>query len=249
MTNSATTENQTVIITGASSGIGEAIARRLAESGARLVLGARRVERLQAVARDIAAKGGRALAVAADVTRLEDVERLVAEARREFGRLDVIVNNAGVMPLSLLKDRKVDEWNRMIDVNLRGVLHGIAAALPVFEAQGSGHVINITSVADRSVFPTSAVYSATKFAARALSEGLRLESGPNLRVTVIAPGATESELADGISDPELRRAAIENFRRELIPADAIARAVAYAIEQPAAVDVNEVVVRPTAQPY
>jgi NADP-dependent 3-hydroxy acid dehydrogenase YdfG len=241
--------DKVVVITGASSGIGEAIARRLGDAGARLVLGARRTDRLDAVVRDIVARGGSAHAVRADVTRREDVERLVAEAQRRFDRLDVLVNNAGVMPLSLLRQGKVDEWERMIDVNLRGVLYGIAAALPLFDARGFGHVINVTSVADRGVFPTSAVYSATKFAVRALSEGLRLESGPNLRVTLIAPGATESELANGISDPELRRVAIRDFRKQVIPADAIARAVVFAIEQPADVDVNEIVVRPTAQPY
>jgi NADP-dependent 3-hydroxy acid dehydrogenase YdfG len=241
--------DKVVVITGASSGIGEAIARRLGAAGARLVLGARRTDRLDAVVRDIVARGGSALAVRTDVTRREDVENLVAEAQRRFERLDVLVNNAGVMALSLLRQGKLDEWERMIDVNLRGVFYGIAAALPLFDARGSGHVINVSSVADRGVFPTSAVYSATKFAVRALSEGLRLESGRNLRVTLVAPGATESELANGISDPELRQAAIRDFRKELLPADAIARAVAFAIEQPADVDVNEIVVRPTAQPY
>jgi NADP-dependent 3-hydroxy acid dehydrogenase YdfG len=241
--------DKVVVITGASSGIGEAIARRLGDAGARLVLGARRTDRLEAVARDIVARGGSAVAVPADVTRREDVEKLVAEAQRRYDRLDVLVNNAGVMALSLLRQGKVDEWERMLDVNLRGVLYGIAAALPLFDARGFGHVINVSSVADRQVFPSSAIYSATKFAVRALSEGLRLESGPNLRVTLIAPGATESELANGISDPELRQAAIRDFRKELLPADAIARAVAFAIEQPADVDVSEIVVRPTAQPY
>ncbi|HTV20556.1 MAG TPA: SDR family oxidoreductase [Polyangiaceae bacterium] len=244
-----TREGKVVLVTGASSGIGEAIARRLGRAGARLVLGARRVDRLDAVARGIVAEGGSAIAVRADVTRRVDVERLVSEARRTFGRLDVLVNNAGVMPLSALRERKIDEWEQMIDVNLRGVLYAIAAALPLFDAQGAGHVINITSVADRTVVPTAAVYSATKFAVRALSEGLRQEAGAHLRVTLVAPGATESELANGISDPELRRAAIEDYRRDLIGADAIARAVAFAIEQPADVDINEIVVRPTAQPY
>ena len=247
--NERTMKEQVVVVTGASSGIGEAIARRLGAQGAQLVLGARRVERLEALAHAIRANGGDAVAVAADVTRRDDVAALVARARTQFGRLDVLVNNAGIMPLSPLSALKVDEWERMIDVNLRGVLNGIAAALPLFEAQRSGHVINITSVADRQVFPTSAVYCATKFAVRALSEGLRLESAPYLRVTLIAPGATESELANGISDPELRRAAVEHFRKELIPADAIARAVAFAITQPADVNVNEIVVRPTAQAF
>lgn len=240
---------EVALITGASSGIGEAIARHLGRVGARLVLGARRAERLGGVARAVNEAGGDAVAVAADVTRREDLERLVAEAQRRYSRLDVLVNNAGIMPLSLMRARRVDEWDRMIDVNLRGVLYGIAAALPVFEAQGSGHVINVTSVGDRVVVPTAAVYSATKFAVRALSEGLRQEAGSRLRVTLVVPGATESELANGISDPELRRVAVEDYRRDLLPADAIARAVAFAIGQPPDVDVNEIVVRPTAQQY
>ena len=250
MSSSKHTRNgKVVLVTGASSGIGEAIARRLGATGAKLVLGARRIERLETIARDIIAAEGEVLTMATDVTRRGDLEALVSAAIQRFGRLDVLVNNAGLMPLSPLRQLKVDEWNRMIDVNLRGVLNGIAATLPVFERQGSGHVINITSVADRGVFPTAAVYCATKFAVRALSEGLRLESGPGVRVTLIAPGATESELANHISDPELRQAAIAGFRKDLIPADAIARAVAFAIEQPAEVDVNEIVVRPTAQAY
>ena len=250
MSSSKHTRNgKVVLVTGASSGIGEAIARRLGATGAKLVLGARRIERLETIARDIIAAEGEVLTMATDVTRRGDLEALVSAAIQRFGRLDVLVNNAGLMPLSPLRQLKVDEWNRMIDVNLRGVLNGIAATLPVFERQGSGHVINITSVADRGVFPTAAVYCATKFAVRALSEGLRLESGQGVRVTLIAPGATESELANHISDPELRQAAIAGFRKDLIPADAIARAVAFAIEQPAEVDVNEIVVRPTAQAY
>jgi len=250
MNTSQHTENgKVVLVTGASSGIGEAIARRLGAAGAKLVLGARRVERLEAVGRAIVADGGEAVTLATDVTRRRDMEALVSAAIQRFGRLDVLVNNAGLMPLSPLLQLKIDEWDRMIDVNLRGVLHGLAAALPVFDRQGSGHVVNITSVADRGVFPTAAVYCATKFAVRALSEGLRLESGPGLRVTLIAPGATESELPSTISDPELRQAAIAGFRKDLIPADAIARAVAFAIDQPREVDVNEIVVRPTAQAY
>ncbi len=238
-----------VAITGASSGIGEAVARRLAAEGAAVALGARRADRLQAVADAITAAGGRAAAVPTDVTRRADLERLVGEATRRYGRLDVLVNNAGIMPLSLLRDCRVDEWDHMIDVNLRGVLYGIAAALPVFQAQRSGHVVNVTSVGDRRVMPTAAVYSATKYAVRALSEGLRQEVEASVRVTVIAPGATESELPDGISDPELRRRAVEEYRTALLPADAVARAVSFAISQPPDVDVNEIVVRPTAQAY
>ncbi|MET0411390.1 MAG: SDR family oxidoreductase [Polyangiaceae bacterium] len=240
-------KGKVVAITGASSGIGEAIARRLGARGASLALGARRLERIEATARTLGAS--QALALALDVTRRSDVERFIAETRRHFGRLDVLVNNAGIMPLSLLRAGKVDEWEAMIDVNLRGALYGIAAALPLFDAQGSGHFVNITSVADRIVVPTAAVYSATKYALRAVSEGLRQEAGKHIRVTLVAPGATESELAHTISDPELRRVAVQDYRKDLIPADAIARAVAFAIAQPAEVDVNEIVVRPTAQVY
>jgi len=242
-------EGKVIAVTGASSGIGEAVARHFAKAGAAVMLGARRLHRLEVVADEIRRDGGRAALQRLDVTRREDAEAFVQAAVAQFGRLDVIVNNAGVMPLSPVADLKVEEWDRMVDVNLKGVLYGVAAALPVFQAQGSGHVVNVTSVADRRIVPTAAVYSATKYAVRAFSEGLRQEIGGAIRVTVVAPGATESELANGISDPDLRRAAIEDYRRDLLPADAIARAIAYAVVQPPEVDVNELVVRPTAQAY
>lgn len=242
-------QGKVIAVTGASSGIGEAVARHFAKAGAAVMLGARRLHRLEAVADEIRRDGGRVALQRLDVTRREDADAFVQAAVAQFGRLDVIVNNAGVMPLSPVADLKVEEWDRMVDVNLKGVLYGVAAALPVFRAQGSGHVINVTSVADRRIVPTAAVYSATKYAVRAFSEGLRQEIGGGIRVTVVAPGATESELANGISDPELRRAAIEDYRRELIPAEAIACAIAYAVGQPPEVDVNELVVRPTAQAY
>ena len=242
-------EGKVVAVTGASSGIGEAVARHFARAGAAVMLGARRLHRLEALADEIRRDGRRVALQRLDVTRREDVEAFVQAAVEQLGRLDVIVNNAGVMPLSPVADLKVEEWDRMVDVNLKGVLYGVAAALPVFRAQGSGHVVNVTSVADRRIVPTAAVYSATKYAVRAFSEGLRQEIGGGIRVTVAAPGATESELANGISDPELRRAAIEDYRRDLLPADAIARAIAYAVAQPPEVDVNELVVRPTAQAY
>ncbi|QCI66182.1 SDR family oxidoreductase [Phreatobacter stygius] len=238
-----------VAVTGASSGIGEAIARRLAAQGARVVLGARRTDRLERLGAEIAAADGGAAFTALDVTSRANMKAFIGFALERFGRLDVLVNNAGLMPLSLIGDLKVDEWDRMIDVNLKGVLHGIAAALPVFTAQGSGHFVNISSIADRRIVSTAAIYSGTKYAVRAISEGLRQEVGPAVRVTLVAPGATRSELANTISDPELRRAAIEDYRRDLLPADAIARAVAYAIAEPGDVDVNEIVVRPTAQIY
>lgn len=242
-------EGKVIAVTGASSGIGEAVARHFAKAGAAVMLGARRLHRLEVVADEIRRDGGRVALRRLDVTRREDADAFVQAAVAQFGRLDVIVNNAGVMPLSPVADLKVEEWDRMVDVNLKGVLYGVAAALPVFQAQGAGHIVNVTSVADRRIVPTAAVYSATKFAVRAFSEGLRQEIGGGIRVTVVAPGATESELANGISDPELRRAAIEDYRRDLLPAEAIARAIAYAVAQPPEVDVNELVVRPTAQAY
>jgi NADP-dependent 3-hydroxy acid dehydrogenase YdfG len=240
-------QGKVVAITGASSGIGEATARLLSERGAKVTLGARRTERLQALATDIRNRGGEAEYQALEVTSRESVASFVNLARERFGRLDVLVNNAGLMPLSLLDQLKVEEWDRMIDVNIKGVLYGIAAALPLFRAQGSGHVVNISSVAGHRVGPTMAVYSGTKFAVRAISEGLRQEAGDKLRVTIISPGAVESELAETISDPDLKTR-MDDYRTIAIPASAIARAIAFAIEQPSDVDVNEIVVRPTAQP-
>ncbi|MER5433521.1 SDR family oxidoreductase [Streptomyces sp. NPDC002588] len=234
-----------VAVTGASSGIGEATARRLAADGHRLLLGARRTDRLETLAKEITAAGGTAHYRRLDVTDAADVRSFVAAARERHGRLDVIVNNAGVMPLSPLDALKVDEWDRMIDVNVRGVLHGIAAALPVMRAQGGGHVVNIASVGAYEVSPTAAVYCATKFAVRAISEGLRQESAGDIRVTLVSPGVTESELADGISDAAAREA-MKSYRAVALPAAAVADAIAYAVSQPAEVDVNELVVRPAA---
>jgi NADP-dependent 3-hydroxy acid dehydrogenase YdfG len=239
--------NKIVAITGASSGIGEATARLLAAKGARVLLGARRTDRLATVVAEIRAAGGEAHFTSLDVTNLSEMERFIAEAQQHFGGLDVLINNAGVMPLSPLSARKVDEWDRMIDVNIRGVLYGIAAAQPLMEQQQHGHIINISSIGGLSVSPTAAVYCATKFAVRALSDGLRQETD-KLRVTVISPGVVTSELADSISDDSAREA-MKAFRRVALEPDAIARAVVYAIEQPADVDVSEIVVRPTASPY
>ncbi|WP_434456624.1 SDR family oxidoreductase [Stutzerimonas urumqiensis] len=243
-----TIEGKVAAITGASSGIGEATARLLASRGATVVLGARRTERLEQIAGDIRAAGGTAEFRALDVTDRSDVQAFVDFAASRHGRLDVLVNNAGVMPLSKLEALKVDEWDRMIDVNIRGVLHGIAAALPLMQRQRAGQIINMASIGAYAVSPTAAVYCATKFAVRAISEGLRQEVGGDIRVTVVSPGVTESELADSISD-EGGRAEMQAFRKIAIPADAIARAVAYAVEQPADVDVSELIVRPTASPY
>jgi NADP-dependent 3-hydroxy acid dehydrogenase YdfG len=241
-------QDKVIVITGASSGIGEATARLLARQGATVVLGARRTDRLESIASDINAAGGRAEFRALDVTDRKDVQDFIDFAVSRFDRVDVLVNNAGVMPLSRLEALKVDEWDRMIDVNIRGVLHGIAATLPLMQRQRAGQIINIASIGAYAVSPTAAVYCATKYAVRAISEGLRQEVGGDIRVTVIAPGVTESELADSISD-EGGRAEMKAFRKIAISADAIARAITYAIEQPADVDVSELIVRPTASPF
>lgn len=241
-------KEKVVIITGASSGIGEATARLLAQRGAHVVLGARRTERLEAIAAEIAAEGGSVRIRRLDVTRREDVQAFVDFAQSSFGRVDVIVNNAGVMPLSRLDVLKVEEWDRMIDVNVRGVLHSIAAGLPLMQKQRRGQFINLSSIGGHAVSPTAAVYCATKFAVMAISEGLRQEVGGDIRVTVISPGVTESELADSISDPAAAKW-MQEFRRNAIPAAAIARAIAFAVEQPDDVDVSEIIVRPTASPY
>jgi NADP-dependent 3-hydroxy acid dehydrogenase YdfG len=240
-------QDKAILITGASSGIGEATARFLASKGARVVLGARRTDRLEKVVKEIRDGGGVAHFRALDVTKLEDVQAFANFALETHGRIDVIVNNAGVMPLSKLEAIKIDEWNVMIDVNIRGVLHGIAAGLPVMKKQGHGQFVNMSSIGGHSVYPTAAVYSATKFAVIAISEGLRQEND-NIRVAVISPGVTESELADSISEQGARDA-MKEFRRIAIPPEAIARAIAFAIEQPEDVDVNEIIVRPTASAY
>jgi len=242
-----TNESKVILITGASSGIGEGAARLLAAQGHRLVIGARRTDRLAELSASIEASGGIVRYRELDVTSAEDVAAFARFALDAFGRIDVLVNNAGVMPLSPLNALKVGEWNRMIDVNIRGVLHGIAAVLPTMEAQGLGQIINISSIGGLSVSPTAAVYCATKFAVRAISDGLRQETD-KIRVTVICPGVVESELADSISDDTARRA-MQAFRRIAMTPDAIARAIAYAVEQPAEVDVSEIVVRPTASPF
>jgi NADP-dependent 3-hydroxy acid dehydrogenase YdfG len=240
-------QGKVIAITGASSGIGEGIARVLAERGAHVVLGARRTDRLEKLVAEITDKGGSARFRAVDVTSRADTQAFVDFARDAFGPLDVIVNNAGVMPLSPLAAMKVDEWDRMIDVNIKGVLYGIAAVLPEMKARGRGQIINIASIGAHSVAPTAAVYCATKYAVRALSDGLRQEN-TDIRVTVISPGVVESELASTITDAETAGFMTE-YRRIAITPDAIGRAVAFAIEQPADVDVSEIIVRPTASPY
>ncbi|MFJ9965281.1 SDR family oxidoreductase [Streptomyces avermitilis] len=239
--------DKVVAITGASSGIGEATARLLAERGAKVVLGARRSPRLAEVAARIEEAGGEVAHVRTDVKRREDLTALVATARERFGRLDVLVNNAGIAPISPLDDLRVEDWEEMIDVNLKGVLYGIAAALPVFRAQGFGHFVTTASTAGLGVVPSMAVYAGTKSAVRVISEGLRQEAGDRLRVTLVTPGMIGTDFVDGIASPEVRARLTESRDGIAIPPDAIARAIAFAIEQPAEVDVNEVVVRPTAQ--
>jgi NADP-dependent 3-hydroxy acid dehydrogenase YdfG len=239
---------KTVLITGASSGIGEAAALRLADDGHRLFLGARRTERLEALVARIEASGGTAAFRRLDVTDVADVNRFVADAIDTYGAVDVMINNAGVMPLSALAEDKVDEWNQMIDVNIRGVLHGISAALPVMRDQGRGHIVNLASIGAHEVEPTAAVYCATKFAVWTISEGLRKEQAGDIRVSVISPGVTESELAESISDAEARDA-MREYRAVAIPASAIADAIAFAIGQPPEVDVNEIIVRPAASTH
>lgn len=243
---SAPISSKVVLITGASSGIGEATARHLAANGYFVVLGARRTERIASLAHEIREAGGQALCQQLDVTDLASVNSFVAFAHEHYGRVDVLINNAGVMPLSLMEDLRIDDWNQMIDVNFRGVLFGIAAVVPIMRNQGAGHIINIASVSAHRVDPTAAVYCATKFAVRALSEGLRQESR-NVRVTVISPGLTRSELADGIGDAQVRAGVCAMMDQSAIPASAIAEAIGYAISQPESVDVNEIIVRPTAQ--
>ncbi|MBN6151842.1 SDR family oxidoreductase [Xanthomonas sp. AmX2] len=239
--------SKVVLVTGASSGIGEATARCLARQGHRVVLGARRTDRLEALAAQLRDDGAQVAFRALDVTDMQDMSAFVAFAEATFGPVDVIVNNAGVMPLSPLNALKVEEWNRMIDVNVRGVLHGIAAVLPGMEARGRGHVVNVSSIGGHAVSPTAAVYCATKYAVRAISDGLRQETD-KIRVTVVSPGVVESELADTISDASARDA-MKAFRRIALQPEAIAAAIAYTIGQPDEVDVSELIVRPTASPY
>lgn len=237
-----------IVITGASSGMGEAAARHLAANGAKVVLAARRLDRIEAIASGLKQQGKEATAVQVDVAKYEDVENLIRVTVKAYGRVDVLINNAGLMPLSRLEQGKVDEWNRMIDVNIRGVLHGIAAALPYMKAQKSGHIINTASVAAHLIFPASSVYSATKFAVRALTEGLRQESAAyNIRATLISPGAVKTELLDHITDKEVQAVNQDYVENVGVPAETYARMVAFAINEPEDVGVSEIIFRPTAQ--
>jgi len=237
-----------VVITGASSGLGEATSRHLAERGATVVLGARRAERLQALADEITRAGGTASAVVTDVTDPAQVQALVDAAVKQFGRIDVILNNAGVMPHSPLERRKIDDWNRTIDINIKGVLYGIAAALPHMQRQKSGHIINVSSVAGHKVGKNNAVYAATKTAVRVLTEGLRQEVKPwNLRTTIISPGAVATELPKSVTEEDVAKGIGAFYEEYAIPVESFARTVAFAIEQPQDVDINEILFRPTRQ--
>ncbi|MDR3480732.1 MAG: SDR family oxidoreductase [Burkholderiaceae bacterium] len=246
---SSNIEGKVVVVTGASSGLGAAVARLLSAQGALVVLGARRMARIQALAEELGGKG-KAIAVETDVAQCGQVKNLVDTAVQSFGQIDIIINNAGLMPQSLLESLRIEDWDRMIDVNIKGVLYGIAAALPYMKAQKFGHIINVSSVAGHKVGPGGAVYSATKHAVRALSEGLRQEVKPyNIRTTVISPGAVATELPNSVTDPATAERINKLYAEVAIPADSFARAVAFAISQPEDVDINEIVFRPTLQAY
>lgn len=235
-----------VVITGATSGIGEATARLLSAAGAYVVLGARRLDKLTALADEITAAGGKAEVVQTDVSNRQDVEALVGKAVEVFGRIDVLINNAGIMPNSRLDQPQVDDWERAIDINLKGTLYGIAAALPFMKQQKSGHVINVSSTSGHRVRPTSAVYSATKFAVRAISEGLRMEMTPyNIRSTIISPGPVDTDLPSSVTDPAVA-VQVRKIHEIAISVETLAETIAFAINQPETVDINEIVVRPTA---
>ena len=237
-----------IVITGASSGLGEATARLLSAEGATVVLGARRADRIQKLAQELIARGGQALAIVTDVTDRDQVKRLVDSAVQNYGRIDVMINNAGLMPHSPLERLKIDEWERMIDVNIKGVLYGIAAALPHMQRQKAGHFINVSSVAGHKVTPAGAVYAATKHAVRALSEGLRQEVKPyNIRTTIVSPGAVATELPNTITEADVSAGIKQFYADYAIPADSFARVVAFAISQPDDVDINEILFRPTRQ--
>jgi NADP-dependent 3-hydroxy acid dehydrogenase YdfG len=242
-------QNKVIVITGASSGLGEETAKYLAEKGARVVLGARRADKLKQIVAEITSKGGAAIYQVTDVTDKEQVRNLVETAVSNFGKIDVLINNAGIMPIAPMSELRTDEWDNMIDINIKGVLYGIAAALPIFQKQESGHFINLGSVAGIKVFsPGGTVYSGTKYAIRAITDGLRHEVGGNIRTTTIEPGAVDSELRFGTKH-ETSVQGVNKFYELAIPTASVARAIAFAIEQPADVDINEIVLRPTAQEF
>lgn len=241
--------SKTAIITGASSGIGQAAAKALAQKGIRVMLAARREDRLIELQKEIEAAGGTAAYRVTDVTSAEGMQALAQEAIEQFGQVDILINNAGLMPLSYLNKVKIDEWDRMIDVNIKGVLYGIAAVLPHMEERQEGHIINVASVAGHVIRPSTAVYSGTKFAVRAITEGLRLELNPahQIRATLISPGVVATELTETITDEDAMDAFKKRGIQTPLKAEEIADAIVYAIDQPASVDVNEILIRPTQQ--
>ena len=240
-------KNKVIAITGASSGIGEATAFLLVERGAKVVLGARRLDLLEALASRIKQAGGEAAYARTDVKKRDDLSKLVTLACERYGKLDVLINNAGIGPISPLDELRVEDWDDMIDINIKGVLYGIAAALPVFRKQGFGHFVTTASTAGHKTVPNQSVYSGTKFAVRAICDGLRQEAGDKLRVTIISPGFVQTGLAESMTNPQIRDQTLAAMEKIAIPPDAIARAIAFAIEQPTNVDVGEIVIRPTTQ--
>ena len=243
-------EGKVVVITGASSGLGEAAARLLSAQGATVVLGARRTDRIKSLADELNRKGGKALAMTTDVVHFDQVKKLVDTALKTYGKIDVMINNAGLMPSSPVERLKTGDWDRMIDVNIKGVLYGIAAALPHMKKQKSGHIINVSSVAGHKIRPGIAVYAATKHAVRVISEGLRMEVTPyNIRTTIISPGAVDTELPNSITEPDIAETSHKFYKDVAIPADSFARAVSFAISQPDDVDINEILFRPTRQEF
>lgn len=241
-------KGKVIVITGASSGFGKITAEYLSERGAKVVLGARRTERIDAIAKAINDKGGSALAVTTDVTKVDQVKNLVDTAVKTYGKIDVLINNAGIMPLSPLEYLKVEDWDRCIDINIKGVLYGIAAALPYMKEQKSGHIISVSSVAGHTISPGGAVYSASKYSVRVISEALRQEVKPyNIRTSVISPGAVDTDLTGSITAEDVASGIKQYYAENAIPADSFARAVAYVISQPEDVDINEVLFRPTKQ--
>lgn len=240
-------QNKVVIITGASSGIGEATAKELASKGAKVVLAARREDRLKEIQKEIKFNGGQAIYQVTDVTSYEQMEKLASYALREFGKIDVMINNAGIMPLSAISEIKITEWEKMIDVNIKGVTYGVAAVLPSMKENKVGHIINVSAVAGHVVFPTSSIYSGTKYAVRAITEGLRKEEcRNNIRTTIISPGPTSTELTNSISDLGLRNFIVESAKEAIDPSS-VARAIAFAIGEPDNVAINEMIIRPTLQ--
>lgn len=242
-------KNKTIIITGASSGIGEATALKLSNGGAKVVLTARREDRLEELKKKIEDKGGEAIVVTGDVTKKEDWKKISEQAKKEFGSIDVLINNAGLMPLSYIKKLKTDEWDQMIDVNIKGVLNGVAAVLPTMIENKQGHIINISSSAAHNYFPGGAVYCATKSAVKMFSEGLRQELAPEygINVTSIEPGAVSTELMDTITDEDIKEEMKQMQKMTFLEAEDIAEAIHYALTQPARANINDVFIMPTEQ--